>query len=144
MQNPFTNAGTLFYISATLPASYDAAGYGNLSFTQIRGIRSTGDIGEAYQTFDYNPIIGTRYNKRSGKLAKSLNAEIIIIDDAGQSLLKAALTSVNAYSYKVLCVDGVIYYFTAECSQRFRNIGQANSLADLKLTLEINSELLEI
>jgi hypothetical protein len=142
--NPFVNNGTLFYISATLPATYDLAGYEALTWTRIQAVRAIGDLGEAYETFDNNVIGGIRSNVRSGKLPTTIELELIKIDDAGQDLLKAAFESKMSYSYRVLAVDGVNYYFTAECATRFNNSGQSGTIADIKTTLQVDSRLLEI
>lgn len=144
MINPFVNNGTLFYISATLPVTYDSAGYAAVTWTRVRGVRSTGDMGETWQTFDSNAIGGIRHNKRTGKAANTVALEMIKIDDAGQTLLKAASESENSYSYKCLAVDNTAYYFTAGCSGRTNNAGESASIADIKITLELDSALLEV
>lgn len=144
MINPFVNNGTLFYISAALPATYDSVGYSALTWTRIKAVRSIGDLGEKYDTFDSNPIGGIRQNKRSGKLATTVPLELIKIGDAGQNLLKAAFYSPSNYSYKVEAVDGAIYYFAAECSSRMNNAGESSSIADIKTTLELSSAILDL
>ena len=144
MIDPFVNNGTLFYISASLPATYDSAGYAALAWTQIRGVRSIGDLGAAYETFESNVIGGIHHNKRSGKAINTIQLEVIKIDDAGQTLLKSAFNSTASYSYRCVAVDGAIYYFTAGCSYRMNNAGQSATIADIKTTLELDSELLEV
>ena len=144
MINPFVNNGTLFYISATLPATYDSAGYAAVTWTAIRGVRSIGDMGVVWETFDSNAIGGIRHNKRTGKAANTVPLEMIKIDDAGQTLLKVASASLNSYSFKCLAADGTLYYFTAGCSARANNAGTSASIADIKITLELDSELLEV
>lgn len=144
MINPFVTNGTQFFICATLPATYDAAGYAALTFTKLRGVRSIGDIGAAYNLIESNVIGGIRHNKRSGNAILTVELEVISIDDAGQTLLKAAFAASASYSYKVLGFDGQLWYFSAGCSRRFRNPGTSNSIADIKTSLEVDSELLEI
>lgn len=144
MINPFVNNGTLFYICASLPATYDSAGYAALIWTQMRGVRSVGDMGAAYETFDSNEIGGIRHNKRTGKVDNTIPLEVIKIDDAGQTLLKAAFAAVASYSYKCLAVDGTLFYFTAGCSLRRQNSGQSGTIADIITSLELDSDLLEI
>jgi hypothetical protein len=144
MQNPFVTNGTQFFICASLPATYDATGYGALSFTKIRGVRSIGDIGGAYNLVESNAIGGIRHNKRSGNAILTIDLEVVSIDDVGQALLKSTYFSSSSYSYKVLGVDGQLWYFTAGCARRYHNPGNANSVADIKISLEVDSELLEI
>ena len=143
MQNPFANTGTQFFISVALPATYDAAGFNALTFTKIRGVASFDDIGGAYETIDYNVIGGIRHNKRVGSLALSIPLYLVNLTDAGQDLLAAAYDATTSYSYKILGVDGTVYYFTAECSSRYKNPG-TRTVADIKTVLEVNSKILEI
>jgi hypothetical protein len=146
MINPFVNNGNLFYISASLPATYDGTGYGALSYTQVRGMRAIDDIGVKYETVDFNLIGEVRHNKRVGTQANSINIEVFKIDDAGQTLLKALAlpATINSYSFKVVLVDGTIYYFTATCSYRGGNAGESGNVQITKLTLDLDSALLEV
>jgi hypothetical protein len=144
MINPFVNNGNLFYISSALPATYDNAGYSALTWTQIRGIRSIGDIGVTYETIDYNVIDGIRHNKKSGTLANSIAVEVIKIDDAGQTMLKTLIGLTSSYSFKCVTVDNTIYYFTAACSYRMANAGESSNIHITRLTLELDSDLLEV
>jgi hypothetical protein len=144
MINPFVNNGNTFYISSALPATYDNTGYAALTYTQIRGIRAIGDIGVTYETFDNNVIGGIRNNKKRGISANSISIEVIKIDDAGQTLLKALLTSTTSYSFKVVLIDGTIYYFTAACSYRMANAGESGAIHIIKCVLDLDSTLLEV
>ena len=144
MINPFVNIGTKFYICADTPLTYDATGYGALTFTQIRGMRSIDDIGEKYDTVDFNTIGNIRRQKRVGKATNTIQIEIIKITDAGQDLLKASFSNGSTSSYKVIAADGAIYYFTADCNYIMQNPGNKSSIADIKGTLDINSNLLQV
>jgi hypothetical protein len=44
----------------------------------------------------------------------------------------------------VLLVDGTIYYFTAACSARKNNAGESSNVHITRLTLDLDSELLEV
>lgn len=144
MINPFVNNGNTFYICAKLPATYDSAGYAALTWTKIRGIRSTGELGDQFYTIDSNAIGGIRHNKKTGTAANSVPIELIKIDDAGQSMLKTLTGLTSSYSFKCLTMDGTAYYFTAACISRKANVGKGASIADIKATLELDSALLEI
>jgi hypothetical protein len=144
MINPFVNNGNLFYISSALPATYDNTGYSALAYTQIRGVKVIGDIGVNYETADFNIIGGIRQNKKVGKQANRVQIEVFKIDDAGQTLLKALLSASVSYSFKVVLVDGTVYYFTAACSSRTNNAGESSNIHITRLTLELDSDLLEV
>ena len=144
MINPFVNNGNTFYICDTLPATYDSAGYAALTWTQVRGIRSVGDLGVTYETIDYNVIGGIRHNKKTGTLANSIAIELIKIDNTGQTMLKTLLGLTTSYSFKCLTMDGTLYYFTAACSYRMANAGESSNIHITKLTLDLDSALLEV
>ncbi len=144
MINPFVNNGNTFYICAALPATYDSAGYAALTWTQIRGIRSTGELGDQFDTIDYNVIGGIRHNKKTGTAANSVPIELVKFDNAGQAMLRTLIGLTSSYSFKCLTMDGTIYYFTAACTMRKANVGEGASIADIKATLELDSALLEV
>lgn len=144
MQNPFSNVGTKFYICTELPSTYDAAGYNALAFTQMRGVASFDDLGGKYQLIPINQIGKLRYNEISGLEAQSLPLYLVNLTDAGQDLLKQAWYSKAAHSYKIIGVDGTVYYFTAKVSSRYKNPGDRDNVADIKTELQINSIILEI
>lgn len=144
MQTPIINAGTQWFISETLPNVIDAAHFAALPFVKIKAVRSTDRLGGQYKLIENNAIGELQYNERSGLAAISFNLELITMQDAGQTLLKAAYYSSNSYAYKVQCPDGAIFYFTAECSSRFNGRNDPKTLADIKTTLEINSQLIEV
>lgn len=144
MINPFCNNGTTFHICPNLPSAYSEIGFASLTYTKIRGIASTGDIGEEYETFVSNAIGGVKHTKKTGKSALSLNVSMIKIDDAGQDLMKALYNTTASYSFKVVLPDSTVYYFTANCSSRSSNATQSNQINTTSSTLNIDSELLEV
>ncbi len=144
MQNPFSNVGTKFYISTALPSTYDATGYNALTFTQIRGVASFDDIGGNYQLVPMNGIGQLAYNEIGGLQAQTLPLFVVNLTDAGQDLLKQAFINKATHSYRILGVDGTVYYFTAKVSSRYKNPGDRDNVADIKTELQINSIILEI
>lgn len=144
MINPFINNGTQFYISNTRPIYYTQAGYELLVFTPINGIRSIGDIGETYETVDYNMIGDIRYNKKLGKIGLSIPVETINIKSNGQNVLNALVKTTSAAAFKIVTPDNTTYYFTAECSGNVVNRGESSLVSSRKITLNVNSELIEI
>jgi hypothetical protein len=50
----------------------------------------------------------------------------------------------GSYAYRVNSPDGTIFYFAATASSRVANPGEKNSIGDLKMTLELDTAILEI
>jgi len=100
-------------ICATLPATYDAAGYSDtdLTYTLIGKVSDFLPYGSKRNVNKFNPI--------SGGVEKTKGApdygdgDMVMGDvpaDAGQVILKAAEASANHYSIKVTFPDGEIHY----------------------------------
>ena len=63
------------------------------------------------------------------------------IDDAGQAAIELAAKDQVKRGYKVTQKDGSIFYFTGTVSSRLTGL---TGLADTKITVELNSTILEI
>ena len=112
---PITYSGTTFSISAGVPATYDAAGFGALSYTTVGELTSMGDRGQTFEDVSY-AVLKDRATKHLKGTSDQPESEIemaINRGDAGQILMKAAAKSDAQYSYKVLYSNGEIDYFQA-------------------------------
>lgn len=141
---PTVSNGTTFAVCQARPATVDLAGFSALAYTQIRGVRSLGDIGKQYQTATANPIGAPRpYQRRTGLAAATLPLELFRIADPGQAILRAAVDASESYSYRRTSPDGATDYFTAKVSSRMGGGNSPGSIADTKVTLEIDSAVIE-
>jgi hypothetical protein len=113
-----TAAGTTIAISASIPATFDQAGYeaSAMVFSTVGEIVDGGQHGRQYAEVTHMPI-GSRgvqkfkgsFNEGNKTLQMGLDS-----DDAGQILLKAALLSDNNYSFRVAYPGGDYDYFQAK------------------------------
>lgn len=139
---PTVASGTTLSVCAALPATKDQAGFAALTYTQIRGVRSVADIGKTHQTAQRNPIGSPfSYQTRVGYSSGNVPLELIRIADAGQAILRAAVDASASYSYRLTQPDGMTLYFSAEAASRVQG---TSGIADTKMTLEINSEIIEV
>jgi hypothetical protein len=111
-----TTAGTTLAISAGVPATFDVAGYGALTYTNIGNIEDAGEHGRVYAEITFNPIDtrGTQKFKGSfneGNKTLSLGYDS---DDAGMVLLKTGLGTDDDYAFEVTYPNGDIDYFQAK------------------------------
>ena len=112
-----TNVGSLtdttYAISAQLPATYDAAGYGatSMTYTTIGKMQSFTPHGSKRPINSWTPISGpAEKNKGTPDYG---NADMVFGDvpsDAGQVIVKAAEASPNHYSLKITYPDGEVHY----------------------------------
>jgi hypothetical protein len=110
-----TYTGNIYSISATIPASYDSAGYGTSSglvFSVIGEVSDFPAYGPKAAVGKFNPINGAIEKFKGAPDYGSGNLVCADVPgDAGQIILKAASASPNAhYSVKVTSPDGEIDY----------------------------------
>lgn len=105
--------GTTYAVSATLPATYDAAGYGasGTTYTLIGQPSNFAPYGSTRDVRTFTPL--------SGAVSKSKGSpnygggDMTMADlpaDAGQIILKAAEASNNHYSLKITYPDSEVHY----------------------------------
>ncbi|MCG2586490.1 phage tail tube protein [Massilia sp. TS11] len=110
---PAQNTDTTYAISASLPATYDAAGYGATAmvYTEITQVESWGPYGAKRSINKFQPIKGA-VSKAKGAPDYG-DIEVVfahIPGDAGQIIVKAADASPNHYSVKITYPDGEVDY----------------------------------
>lgn len=108
-----TMTGTTYAISATLPATYDAAGYGltSIVYTVIGSVIEFSPYGSKRDVQKVKPINGP-VEKIKGQ-ADYGDGDMVcsyLPLDPGQIILKAAEASANHYSLKITYPDGEIHY----------------------------------
>lgn len=104
---------TTYAISAGLPATYDAAGYGatTITYTAIGKVTGFPEIGATREVQKFTPISGPiEYSKGVAEFGSGPMTMGDIPADAGQVILKAADASANHYSMKITYPDGEIHY----------------------------------
>jgi len=109
-----TSAGSALAISVATPATFDAAGYAALTFTEIGSIDKIGSLGSSFAKVEFKPLKGaTQKHKGSvdyGTLQPSMAYDE---DDAGQTLLRTAADDATStlYSFEVTYPTGSKRYF---------------------------------
>lgn len=142
----FTSAGTTLAVTATAPATYNAAGYAALTWVPIAELTDIGEFGQKYNLVTHNPISSRQTIKRKGsynngtlqlKMARAPS-------DAGQALLVAAANSDASYSYRVTLQDGTKLYFTAQAMGYATMVGSVDTITGASLDLEIDENIIEV
>lgn len=136
-----TSAGTTIGISATVPASFNQAGYEALSFTTIGEVTDLGEFGREFALVTHNPLGSRGTVKKKGSFNEgSISMQLgLDTDDAGQILAKAASLSDNDYSFQVTTQNGDIYWFQAQVMSFKVNIGSVDQITTASVTLELTT-----
>ena len=130
---------TTYAISAGLPATYDAAGYGatTITYTTIGKVESFPEIGSTREVNKFTPISGAvEYLKGTAEYGSGNMVMADVPADAGQVILKAADASANHYSMKITYPDGEIHYLDVIVSSW--KLSQAQSGGVMKRTAMIS------
>jgi len=112
MSNVVSGSGTLVYVSSSLPATHDQAGFEALTWTLVNEVTEVGEYGRDYDTIEHAPI-NTRIietikgNYKEGGLPLSFAS---VPADAGQAVLLTASEADNDISVKIVRTDGQTDY----------------------------------
>jgi hypothetical protein len=119
-------AGATLAISANLPATYDAAGYGatTVVFTLAGEVESFGDHGMTKAITEFTPIdtqvvAKVPGSKNYGNMAITLGC---LPSNAGQDIIQTAAESTAHYSIKLTYQDTSIHYMDVLVS-KFVDLG---------------------
>ena len=108
-----SHTDALYYISAGLPATYDAAGYGatTITWTLIGKVQNFLPFGSKRSVNTFRPISGAaEYLKGTPEYGQG---DLVCGDvpaDVGQVIVKAAEASANHYSFKIVYPDTETHY----------------------------------
>lgn len=139
----FTSAGTVIAISASLPASNNAAGYQAIAdFEPIAEVVDLGEYGRVYNLVTHNPLATRGTVKRKGSYNDgAVNMQLgRDIQDDGQAVAQEALDSDDDYSFRITLQDGTNQYFRGQVMSYTTNVGGVDQITGAAITVEINSE----
>lgn len=152
----FTSAGAKLSVSASLPATHDAAGFAALSYTEVGEITDIPAFGRTYAEVTHKPV-----NKRAtfkfkgsyddgGTTLTMARGTADAANDPGQAVLKTFLNSDNDLSVKVEYNDNPdgtsnsIDYFRAKVLSMPNSIGAADAIVTRQVQLSINGDIVEV
>lgn len=142
---PTSLAGSTLAVAQATPVDVTASGFAVLSYTQVKGVKVLGEIGNQYATTLKNCIGMARpYQTMSGLAELSVQVELIRIADVGQDLLRAVVGIDAACSYRVTRPDGSKIYFTAQVNGLMNGGFTSTSVAEQKCNLTVLSKVIEV
>ena len=122
--------GGFLSVSAAAPATYDASGYGALTWTDVGEASEIPEFGAAYSPVTFTPLKTGIVNKFHGELNYGSITVPLGYDsaDAGQIILLAALDSKNEISFRETRSDGTIRFISGKVMSfpRGQSVGSVN------------------
>ena len=153
----FTSSGVQVYISstATAPATYDAAGYGALTFTQVNSVEDAGAIGDTANEVTFDDLAKRRTQTLKGQFKGETLSLVCGYDDAdaGQLLLVTAAADPvqQDWHFKVVLPNklatagqNAIVYFSGRVMSSKRTISTANNVVKLEATVQPNTAIVYV
>jgi hypothetical protein len=134
-------SGATVAISATLPATYDAAGYGatTTTYTAVGQVETFGNQGVTATVTEFTPIdtavvAKIKGSKNYGNMDLTLAA---LPSDSGQDLLETASESSAHYSVKLTYADTSIHYLDVLVFKFEQVGGSVNDVHKLNVSFAI-------
>jgi hypothetical protein len=142
-----TAAGSKLFVSATLPSTYNKAGFEALTWTEVGEVTEIPQFGKVYNVVTHLPLGSRQTIKRKGSYD---NGEVDVPyafdvdDDAGQVILEAAVDDDDSYAFKVDIQNPALksVYFTAQVTSRPITVGSTDSIVVANSTLAIDDDIL--
>jgi len=138
-------SGTGLYVSAGVPATYDAAGYAALVWTEVGEVESLPDFGGKATVATFTALKDGIVNKKKGSIDYGEMAIPLGMKttDTGQAALMSAFDGANknvVHSVKVSNSEIGVIYFTAETTSYTYNIGDANAITKNTVTFAVKTK----
>lgn len=142
MSGPMTAAGSMLAISATLPATQDAAGFAALTFSNIGLVDKIGPMGASYGQTTFQPLVGPELTIKGGAKYGAINPSYAAdSEDAGQALMATASEEQIAdYAFRLTRPDGSIRYFLGKVFGVPEDIGTAETVIMVNPIVAINTK----
>lgn len=137
----FTELGTKLKLATGRPATHDQAGYGALSFTEIKGVISLPDRGDTSADTSEPTLADGRVEHFGGaKDGGVLDIPIKHIEgDAGQTALLAGAGTNGTFSFQEVDPDGDAHFYFARILDVKRRAATASSFKGYVARVAVNS-----
>lgn len=142
-----TAAGTKFAITATAPATFDAAGYGAATFTVVGGIDKIGGLGAVFAKVEFQPLDGPKDKHKGSRDNGSLTPSMALDEeDAGQTLMRTASDDKTSkiYYFSVTYPSGAKRYFGGRVFGMPETVDGADTIVMANPTVEIITDIVRV
>jgi selenophosphate synthase len=142
----FSSIGSQIFLSAGVPATIDAAGFGALSYTEVKEVTDIGMIGPESAVITHQPVSeNTTYKLKAGRNNGSLDLKgARAPTDPGQALLIAAENSTAPYAIKVKLQNGTFLYSQVLIMSYKTHIGNQGQITGFESKAEISGAIVTV
>lgn len=150
MSDVFSSVGTTVEVDDVAPATYDAAGFGALTYASCGELADLPAFGSEAALATHTPLAtGIVAKRRGSKNFGSVTLTMAVsAADAGQAIFEtkadAAAGTDATVSVKVTLVSGDIQYFTAQVMSYRVNVANADSITMAEVVLEIDNSIVKV
>jgi len=140
----FSSAGSSLSISAGVPATYDAAGFGALTYTVVKEVTEIGTLGKTFGLITHTPVNDPTTYKLKG-IANSGNLSVKgarAPSDPGQTIFIAASDSQAPYSILITLADATKMYVQGLVMGYQTAVGGAGSITGFDATVELSGNII--
>jgi hypothetical protein len=141
-------AGATIALSATIPATYDAAGYGSTDvvWTLLGEVENYGNHGVTAKIIEFTPVDTSVVTKMKGSKNYGTMGMMMgdLPSDAGQILVKAAAESNNHYSARITYNDGTVHYLDVIVAKAEKQDGSVDDVEKLSVEFAICRRPVEV
>jgi hypothetical protein len=143
-----TVAGATLAVTAVVPMTYDAAGYGasGMNYINIGEITDLGSgYGRTYNTVSHAPIASAQVTEKKGgfKLGQVKLMMAWDQNDAGQDLLRISANDNSILTFMLTKQSGDKRYFQAQVSQFEENFGTVDNVVVGAVTLLLQRDVVD-
>jgi hypothetical protein len=134
------SVGTCVSVSATLPATFNEAGYDALTFTQVGELEAIGEINVRHASVTFqNMCSGKTSTLKGAEEPVEITIDVAIDrDDAGQVIMTSARKSLTQkVAIKVSEADGDAVYFHGYVMSDTINYGGINEIKKAQYTIGV-------
>lgn len=141
-----TTSGTQIFISNTLPATQDKAGYEALTWLEVGEVTDIAEFGRTYEEIITNYLNQRRVAKHKGNYDEGSPAITVTRNtgDDGQQACQTALASDANSAFKILHQNADVDYFEAKVLSYTQEIGAANKTYNASIQLSIDSDIVPV
>ncbi|WP_332848714.1 hypothetical protein [Massilia sp. S19_KUP03_FR1] len=133
-----TVANTKLFVSVAAPTTFDAAGYGALTWVEVGVITKFGNVtGREYNKATLETVSDAQIRSKKGNYSlPDVEMECGWAEtDAGQIIIAAASEDYSIPSFKVVKQGGALRFFTAQVAKFVENLGTSNDAVKGSFTL---------
>lgn len=135
------SVGTCIAVSATLPATHDAAGFQALTFTQVGELESVGDLTTTHAAVTFANLCTGKTTTLKG-VEEALTIDVVVAldrNDAGQTIMSTARKSKDDFAFQVTEANGDKTFFTGKVMRDGVQFGGVNDVTKAPYSIGVTT-----